>query len=107
MALNLGQHARLQDEARYSWLCCSGLCLTAIALAVSAALADSRDTRAWKEAVGERGCSTRHAFSFLIWDLNCVWHMQVGFECFLMTYKRTPLFPDFTTWREKEISQTA
>lgn len=95
MALNLGQLAHLQDEARYSWLRCSRLCLTAIALAVSAALAGSRETRAWKEAVGERGCSTRHAFSFLIWDLNCAWHMQVGFECFLMTLQKDTSVPRF------------
>jgi len=72
MALNLGQLACPWDEARYSWLCCSGLCLTAITLAVSMVLAGRRDTMAWKEEVGERGCSTRHELSFLIWDLNCV-----------------------------------
>lgn len=107
MALNLERLAHLQHDARYSWLHCSGLCLTAIALAVSTALAGSTGTRAWKKAVGERGCSTRYAFSFPIWDLNCVWHMQVGFECFLMTLQEdSTVFPDFTTWREKEVSQT-
>lgn len=43
-----------RDEARYSCLCCSRLCLTAIALAVSVALAGRRETRAWgKEAAAQ------------------------------------------------------
>lgn len=36
-----------QNEARYSCLCCTRLCLTAIALAVKVALEGRRETRAW------------------------------------------------------------
>lgn len=37
----------------------------------------------------------RHAFSFLIWDLRCAWHMRVGFECFLMTMQKDSAVPRF------------
>lgn len=43
----------------------------------------------------------RRAFSLLIWDLKHVWHMQVGFKCFLMTLQKDSTVPRFHDLEEE------
>lgn len=54
------------------------------------------------QGMGDRGHRTRFAIFFLIWNLNCVWHMQVEFECFLITLQKESTVPGYNNQEREE-----